>query len=85
MKKNDVLYPLLSLLVTLSLILLVAMATVKRIFLAINIISNWLHNQMRYQWINDFLVTYIDKDTFKTIECEEITQQFQNIKIIEGN
>ena len=29
---------------------------------------------MRDQWINDCLVTYIDKDIFKTIECEEIMQ-----------
>ena len=32
------------------------------------------------QWINDCLVTYIDKDKFKTIECEKIMQQFQNMK-----
>ena len=30
--------------------------------------------------MNDCLVTYIEKDIFKTIECEEMMQQFQNIK-----
>ena len=35
---------------------------------------------MRNQLINDYLVTYIDKDIFKTIECKEIMQQFQNMK-----
>ena len=30
--------------------------------------------------MNDSLVTYIEKDIFKTIECEEIMQQFQNMK-----
>ena len=30
--------------------------------------------------MNDYLVTYIDKYIFKTIECEEIIQQFQKIK-----
>ena len=31
--------------------------------------------------MNDCLITYIEKDIFKTIECEEIMQQFQNMKI----
>ena len=30
--------------------------------------------------MNDSLVTYIEKDMFKIIECEEIMQRFQNIK-----
>ena len=30
--------------------------------------------------MNDCLVTYIEKDKFKTIESEEIMQQFQNMK-----
>ena len=32
------------------------------------------------QWINDCLVTYIDKDKFRTTECEKIIQRFQNMK-----
>ena len=36
---------------------------------------------MEDQWMNDCLITYIEKDIFKTIECEEIMQQFQNMKI----
>ena len=78
--KKDVLYPLFYMLVTLALILQVAAVTVERMFSAMNIIKNWLHNRMRDQWINDCLVTYIDKDIFKTIECEEIMPQFQNMK-----
>ena len=31
--------------------------------------------------MNDCLITYIEKDIFKTIECEEIMQRFQNMKI----
>ena len=78
--KNDVLYPLFYILVTSALILQVAAAIVEIKFLVMNIIKNWLHNRMRDQWINDCLVTYIDKYIFKTIECEEIMQQFQKIK-----
>ena len=79
MKKN-VLYPLVYSLVTLALILLVAIATVERAFSIVNIIKNRLRNQIRDQWMNDCLVTYIEKDIFKTIKCEEIMQQFQNMK-----
>ena len=32
------------------------------------------------QQINDYLVTYIQKDIFKIIEYKEIMQQFQNMK-----
>jgi hypothetical protein len=32
-----------------------------------NIVKNRLHNSMGDQWMNDFLVTYIEKDIFKTI------------------
>ena len=79
-KKNDVSYPLVYSLVTLALILLVAIATVERAFSAMNIIKNWLHNHIGNQWMNDCLVTYIEKDIFKTIGCEEIMQRFENMK-----
>ena len=79
MKKN-VSYPLVYSLMTLALILLVATATVERAFSAMNIIKNQLCNQIGDQWMNDCLVTYIEKDIFKTIEYEEIMQRFQNMK-----
>ena len=79
MKKN-VSYLLVYSLVTLTLILLVATATVERAFSAMNIIKNRLCNQIGNQWMNDCLVTYIEKDIFKIIKCEEIMQWFQNMK-----
>ena len=79
MKKN-VLYPLVYSLVTLALILPVTTATVERTFSVMNIIKNRLRNQIEDQWINDCLVTYIEKYIFKTIKCEEIIQRFQNMK-----
>ena len=60
MKKN-VLYPLVYSLVTLTLILPVATATVERTFSVMNIIKNRLRNQIGDQWMNDCLVTYIEK------------------------
>ena len=71
MKKN-VSYPLVYSLVTLALILLVATATVEKVFSTMNIIKNRLRNQIGDQWINNCLVTYIEKDIFKTNKCEEI-------------
>ena len=64
----------------LTLILLVTTATVERVFSTMNIIKNRLHNQIGDQWMNDCFVTYIEKDIFNTIKCEEIMQQFQNMK-----
>ena len=79
MKKN-VSYPLVYSLVTLALILPVATATIERVFSVMNIIKNRLRNQIGDQWMNDCLVTYIEKNIFKTIECEKIMQRFQNMK-----
>ena len=75
MKKN-ISYPLVYSLVTLVLILPVATAIVERTFSAMNIIKNQLRNRIGDQWMNDCLVIYIEKDIFKTIECEEIMQRF---------
>ena len=83
MKKN-VSYPLVYSLVTLALILPVATVTVEIAFSAMNIIKNRLRNQIGDQWMNDCLVTYIEKDRFKTIKCEEIMQRFQNMKNHQG-
>ena len=78
--KKDVSYPLVYALVTLPLILPVATATVKIAFSVMNIIKNRLHNRIGDQWMNDYLVTYIKKDKFKTIKSEKIMQRFQNMK-----
>ena len=82
--KKDVSYPLVYSLVILTLILPVVTATIKRVFSAMNIIKNRLRNRIGDQWMNDCLVTYIEKDKFKTIESEEIMQQFQNMKNYRG-
>ena len=75
MKKN-ISYPLVYSLVTFALILVVATATVERAFSAMNIIKNRLRNQIGDQRMNDYLITYIEKDIFKTIKCEKIMQRF---------
>ena len=52
------------LLIELALVLLVATASVKRAFSAMNIIKSPLCNRMGDQWLNDGLVVYIEKDVF---------------------
>jgi hypothetical protein len=72
-------YPLVYLLLELALILPVATATVERAFSAMSIIKNRLRNRMGNEWLNDCLVTYIEKDTFVGIENEKIIKYFQNM------
>ena len=82
--KKDVVYPLVYSLVTLSLILPVATATVEKVFSAMNIVKNRIRNRMGDQWMNDCLITYIENDIFKTISNEEIMQRFQGMKTRRG-
>jgi hypothetical protein len=74
--KKDITYPFVYSLVALSLILLVATAIVEKTFSAMNIVKNRLRNRMGDQWMNDYLVTYIENDIFKTISNEKIMQRF---------
>lgn len=59
--KKDILYSLVYLLLTLALILLVAITTVKMTFFSMNFVDNYLRNQIVDQWLNDSLVVYIEK------------------------
>ena len=85
--KKHVSYPLVYALVTLALILPVATATVEIAFSVMNIIKNRLHNRIGDQWMNDYLVTYIEKDKFKTIKCEknhaEVSKYEKSLRAIE--
>ena len=82
--KRHIVYPLVYLLVTLALVLPVATATVERTFSAMNIVKNRLRNRMGDQWMNDYLLVYIEKDIFDTIDNETIIQHFQNMKTCRG-
>ncbi|PKU78032.1 hypothetical protein MA16_Dca011652 [Dendrobium catenatum] len=70
-RKNDI-YHLMFLLIKLALILSIATATVERAFSAMNIINNRLRNRMGDSWMNDCLLTYIEKDIFNSINNELI-------------
>ena len=83
--KKDVSYPLVYSLVTLTLILPVVTATVKRVFSAMNIIKNRLRNQIGDQWMNDCLVTYIEKMYSRLPSVKKSGNDFKIWKIIEDN
>ena len=77
--ERDIAYPLIYLLLKLVLILAVATATVERVFFAMKIVKNRLHNRMEDEWMNDCLLVYIEKDIFNSIDDEMIMQRFQNM------
>lgn len=78
--RKHIVYPMVYLLIELALILHVATATIERAFSAMNINKNRMQNRMGDEWLNDCLVTYIEKDVFDSVENEKIVQSFQNMK-----
>ncbi|GMP47764.1 hypothetical protein CsSME_00015351 [Camellia sinensis var. sinensis] len=82
--RRDKVYPLVYLLLTLALILPVATATVERVFLAMNIVKNWLRNRMGDEWMNDSLVVNIKRDIFDGIGNNIIMERFQKMKTRRG-
>ncbi|KAL4644323.1 hypothetical protein ACB092_02G157200 [Castanea dentata] len=73
-------YPLVYLLVKLALTFPVATATVEISFSSMKYIKNELRNRMGDQWMNDYLVVYIEKNVACSIDNETIMQRFQNMK-----
>ncbi|XP_042065386.1 uncharacterized protein LOC121808890 [Salvia splendens] len=73
-------FPLVYLLVKLSLILPVATASMERAFSAMKFIKSTLRNSMRHQLLHDCLVPYIKKDVFVHVSNETIMQRFQKMK-----
>jgi hypothetical protein len=62
--KHDIVYKLLKLV----LVLLVAIATVERVFSSMNYVKKKLRNRMRDQYLNDCLVTFIECDFFLQVK-----------------
>jgi hypothetical protein len=47
------------------------MASVERIFLALNIIKTYLRNKMGDEWLNDLMICYNEKEIFRKIDNEK--------------
>ncbi|KAK8930679.1 hypothetical protein KSP39_PZI011654 [Platanthera zijinensis] len=78
--KLNITYPLVYSLIKLVLLLPVATATVERAFSAMKIIKTRLRNRMNDEWLNDSLLTYIERETFKVVDNEAIIKRFQAMK-----
>jgi hypothetical protein len=52
---------------------------VERVFSAMNLVKGTLCNEMSDQWLNDRLVTYIERDIFVTIDKDIILAHFQKM------
>ncbi|XP_062201141.1 uncharacterized protein LOC133903715 [Phragmites australis] len=78
-KKNlnyDIVYKLLKLV----LLLPVATASVERVFSSMNYVKNKLRNRMGDQYLNDCLVTFLEREFFVQIKYNDIINRFQAMK-----
>ncbi|XP_009615395.2 uncharacterized protein [Nicotiana tomentosiformis] len=77
-------YSYVYLLVKLTLILPVATATVERAFSSMNQIKNEERNIMGDQYLNNYLICYIERDVFTNVSNGVIIDRFQNMKARRG-
>ncbi|XP_062180368.1 uncharacterized protein LOC133884819 [Phragmites australis] len=78
-KKNlnyDIVYKLLKLV----LLLPVATASVERVFSLMNYVKNKLRNRMGDQYLNDCLVTFLEREFFVQVKYNDIINRFQAMK-----
>ncbi|XP_059285687.1 uncharacterized protein LOC132039160 [Lycium ferocissimum] len=73
-------YSLVYLLVKLTLILPVAIATVERAFSSMKRIKNEVRNSIGDQYLNDCLVCYIERDVFTNVSNDVVIDHFQKMK-----
>jgi hypothetical protein len=78
--RKHIVYPLVYRLLKLAMILPVATATTERSFSAMKFVKNMLHNRIADEWMNDYLVTCVEKDVFNNIDNELIIQRFHDMK-----
>ncbi|XP_019266658.1 PREDICTED: uncharacterized protein LOC109244084 [Nicotiana attenuata] len=73
-------WPLVYLLIKLTLILPVAIASVERAFSSINYIKSELRNSIGDEFLNSCLVCYIERKIFASVNNDAITHRFQHMK-----
>jgi hypothetical protein len=83
--KKNLTYNLVYKLLKLVLVLHVATATVERVFSSMNYVKNKLRNKMGSQYLNDCLVTYLEKEFFFRVTDDATISRFQaleNCKVV---
>ncbi|KAL7104217.1 hypothetical protein ACP275_08G229600 [Erythranthe tilingii] len=78
-KRKNITYPSVYLLLKLSLILSVAIASGEMVFSAMKIVKSELRNRMWDQLLNDILVSYIEKDILDNVSVDEVMIFFQEM------
>ncbi|KAL3615994.1 hypothetical protein CASFOL_040288 [Castilleja foliolosa] len=66
-------------LLKLALSLPVATASVERVFSSMKYVKNELRNRMSNPWLNDCLVTFVEKEVFATVDDRDIIKRFQGM------
>jgi hypothetical protein len=71
-------------LLKLVLILPVATASVERVFSSMNYVKNKLRNKMGDKYLNNCLVTFVEREFFSQVKDEDVINLFQkgNHKVI---
>jgi len=64
----------------LMLVLPVATASVERVFSILNYMKNKLRNKIGDQYLNDCLVTFIEREFFLQVKDKDIINRFQTMK-----
>ena len=62
-----------------TLLLPVARASVEHVFSVMKVVKSNICNKMGNQWINELLVTYIERNVLLTISNDVILSHFQQI------
>ncbi|GAA0163964.1 hypothetical protein LIER_19709 [Lithospermum erythrorhizon] len=63
-----------------ALTLPISTASVERVFSGMNYVKDDLRSKMGNAWLNDFLVTNIEKEVFSTVDDRDIINRFQAVK-----
>jgi hypothetical protein len=74
--RHAVVYGLLKLVLALP----VATASVERVISVMNYVKNKLRNKIRDQYLNDCLVTFIEREFFLQVKDKDIINRFQTMK-----
>lgn len=68
------------LLLKLVLTLPVATTSVERVFSGMNQVKDKLRNSMGDQMLNDWLITFLEKEVFLEVSTDAIIDRYQNMK-----
>ncbi|KAK4270892.1 hypothetical protein QN277_019658 [Acacia crassicarpa] len=79
-KRKDIVYPLIYLLIKLTLVLPISTASVEQVFSAMTFVKDKLRSLISDDWFNSCMLTYVERDIFDKIDDEDIMQYFQGMK-----